>query len=115
MPPEGVSLTPSQSVLKLRCWTVVAMIGYLATVALAYLSWLIGYDCWAWKVVAPLRYLLDHQPGWPLVTAVGVLTTLLLFLEPIHRFLAQLRKGPLGTETHSPTSTEKTPLTRVEG
>lgn len=65
-------------------------------------------------IVAPIRYVFDHPPSWPLVAAISGLTALLLFFEPIYRFLSRLRKGPLGTEAHDPLTVTRRSASRPE-
>lgn len=95
--------------LRLKVSALVAAVAIIVILAVSYLIWIIGVlmDCEkvrsvAWRIVAPMRYPFDHPPSWPLVAAISGLTALLLFFEPIYRFLSRLRKGPLGTETHAP-------------
>jgi len=95
--------------LRLKLGALVTALALLAILAFSYLIWIIGVltDCEkmravAWQIVAPIRYVFDHPPSWPLVAAMSGLTLLLLFFEPIYRFLSRLRKGPLGTEAHDP-------------
>jgi hypothetical protein len=61
------------------------------------------------SAMAPYRYLLDHQPEWPLVTLVGGTTAVLIFFEPIHRFLRRLRRWPHETEPAKREERERAP------
>jgi hypothetical protein len=95
--------------MRLKVSAMVAAVAIVAVLALSYLIWIVGVltgcekvQVIAWRIVAPIRYVFDHPPSWPLVAAISGLTALLLFFEPIYRFLSRLRKGPLGTETHNP-------------